>query len=54
MAAVAIAVLAFAVFASATVFVVRWLNYLRTERIVERRLEILARSESVAIHTHLV
>ena len=54
MAAVAFAVLAFAVSASATVFVVRWLNYLRTERIVERRLEILARSESVAIHTHLV
>jgi len=53
-AAVAIAVLAFAVFASATVFVVRWLNYLRTERVVEQRLEIIARSESVAIHTHLV
>jgi hypothetical protein len=53
MAAVAIAVLAVAVFATATVFVVRWFNYLRTER-VERRLEIIARSESIAIHTHLV
>ena len=53
MAAVAFAVLVFAVFASATVFVVRWLNYLRTERVVERRLES-ARSESIAVHTHLV
>ena len=45
MAAVAFAVLAFAVSASATVFVVRWLNYLRTERVIERRLQILGRSE---------
>jgi hypothetical protein len=45
MAAVAFAVLAFAVSASATVFVVRWLNYLRTERVIERRLRIVARSE---------
>jgi hypothetical protein len=54
MAAVAFAVLAFAVFATATVFVVQWFNYLRTERAVERRREITARSESIAIHTHLV
>ena len=45
MAAVAFAVLAFAVSASATVFVVRWLNYLRTERVIERRLQIVAWSE---------
>jgi len=45
MAAAAFAVLAFAVSASATVFVVRWLNYLRTERVIERRLQIVARSE---------
>jgi len=45
MVAVAFAVLTFAVSASATVLVVRWLDYLRTERTVERRLEIIARSE---------
>jgi len=45
MTAVAIAVLAFAVFATATVVVGRWLDYRRTERTVERRLQILARSE---------
>jgi len=45
MAAVAFAVLAFAVSATATVFVVRWLDYLRTERAIERRLQIVARSE---------
>ena len=45
MAAVAFAVLTFAVSATATVFVVRWLDYLRTERAIERRLQIVARSE---------
>ena len=45
MAAVAFAVLTFAVSASATVFIGRWLDYLRTERAVERRLGIIARSK---------
>jgi hypothetical protein len=45
MAAVAIAVLAFAVFASATIVVVRRLDSLREQRVIERRLQILARSE---------
>ena len=45
MAAVAIAILAFAVFASATIVVVRRLDSLRAERIIERRLQILAWSE---------
>jgi hypothetical protein len=45
MAAVAFAVLTFAVSYSATVLVVRWLDYLRPERAVLRRLEIIARSE---------
>jgi hypothetical protein len=45
MSAIAIAILAFAVFASATVVVVRRLDSLRAERIIERRLQILARSE---------
>ena len=45
MAAVAIAVFAFAIFASATIVVVRRLDSLRAERVIERRLQILARSE---------
>ena len=49
MAAVAFAVLAFAVFATATVFVGRWFNYLRTERAVERRREITARSDTYTL-----
>ena len=45
MFAAVFAVLAFAVIASAIAFVVRLIDYLRTERIIERRLDILSRSE---------
>jgi hypothetical protein len=45
MAAVAIAVLAFAVSASATIFVIRRIDSVRPERVVERRLQILSQSE---------
>jgi hypothetical protein len=45
MAAVPFAALVFAVSASASVFVVRWLDSRPAERIVERRLQILGRSE---------
>lgn len=41
----AIAVLSFALFASAMAFAGDWVNHFRTTRAISRRLRILARSE---------